>query len=193
MIENEQIGGRAVPVEDGHVKAAPNMQYVRLGNSGLKVSRLILGTATYGPKTDVAWRVEEGGSTEASQRSSTYTLDKHSCQTFLAQLASLATGEEIIGKFLKIVLRENAVVMTKSFFPVGDSPKAGPAGLTVSSGNNRKHIFENVKAGLKRLQTDYIDVLLNVKKLKDVLGAFLGAEARAKEAIEELAKYVALL
>lgn len=37
----------------------PKMQYVRLGKSGLKVSRLIFGCATYGTKSDVAWRIEE--------------------------------------------------------------------------------------------------------------------------------------
>ncbi|KAL2795126.1 major facilitator superfamily domain-containing protein [Aspergillus keveii] len=59
MIKNAQIQGRTVPTEYGHVKPAPKMQYVRLGDSGLKVSRLILGTATYGSKSDVAWRIEE--------------------------------------------------------------------------------------------------------------------------------------
>lgn len=64
----------------------------------------------------------------------------------------------------------------QSYHPVGDSAKNGPAGLTMTSGNNRKvvsisssyviaqahvaqHIFDNVKLALKRLQTDYIDVL----------------------------------
>jgi hypothetical protein len=58
MIKN-QTQGRTVPIEYGHSRPAPKMQYVRLGNSGLKVSRLIFGTATYGIKEDVAWRVEE--------------------------------------------------------------------------------------------------------------------------------------
>lgn len=58
MLKNG-ISGRTVPIEYGHSKPAPKMQYVRLGNSGLKVSRLIFGTATYGVKSDVAWRVEE--------------------------------------------------------------------------------------------------------------------------------------
>ncbi|KAL2838644.1 Aldo/keto reductase [Aspergillus pseudoustus] len=156
MIKNAQIQGRTVPVEYGHVKPAPRMQYVRLGNSGLKVSRLILGTATYGSKSDVAWRVEEEEALKHLQRAWDLGFNTFDTSNFYCN----GVSEEILGKFLKTVPRENAVVMTKSFFPVGDSSKAGPAGLTVSAGNNRKHIFDNVKAALKRLQIDYIDVLL---------------------------------
>ncbi|KAL3489924.1 Aldo/keto reductase [Aspergillus germanicus] len=156
MIKNAQIQGRTVPIEYGHVKPAPKMQYVRLGDSGLKVSRLILGTATYGSKSDVAWRVEEEEALKHLQRAWELGFNTFDTSNFYCN----GVSEEILGKFLKTIPRENAVVMTKSFFPVGDSSKAGPAGLTVSAGNNRKHIFDNVKAALKRLQTDYIDVLL---------------------------------
>ncbi|KAL4791479.1 Aldo/keto reductase [Aspergillus venezuelensis] len=155
MIKNAQIQGRTVPVEFGHVKEAPKMQYVRLGNTGLKVSRLILGTATYGSKTDVAWRVEEEEALKHLKRGWELGFNTFDTSNFYCN----GVSEEILGKFLQTVPRENVVVMTKSYFPVGDSSKAGPAGLTLSGGNNRKHIFDNVKNALKRLQTDYIDVL----------------------------------
>ncbi|KAJ3466417.1 hypothetical protein MRS44_003981 [Fusarium solani] len=67
MIKN-QIKGRTMPIEYGYSKTAPKMRYVRLGNSGLKVSRLIMGTATYGIKSDVAWRVEEEEAPKHLQR-----------------------------------------------------------------------------------------------------------------------------
>ncbi|PYH92640.1 Aldo/keto reductase [Aspergillus ellipticus CBS 707.79] len=137
------------------------MQYVRLGNSGLKVSRLILGTATFGSKADVAWRIEEEEALKHLQVSIDLTSLGLGFNTFdTSNFYCNGKSEEILGKFLQTVPRENAVVMTKSHFPIGDSSKAGPAGLTLSSGNNRKHIFDNIKAALKRLQTDYVDVLL---------------------------------
>lgn len=148
--------GRTVPVEHGHVKPAPKMQYVRLGNSGLKVSRLIMGTATYGTKADVAWRVEEDEALRHLQRAWELGFNTFDTSNFYCN----GVSEEILGKFLQTVPRESVVVMTKSHFPVGNSAKAGPAGLTLSSGNNRKHIFDNVKSALARLKTDYIDVLL---------------------------------
>ncbi|PYI04703.1 Aldo/keto reductase [Aspergillus sclerotiicarbonarius CBS 121057] len=156
MIKNKAITGRTVPVEYGHQKEAPKMQYVRLGNSGLKVSRLIFGTATYGTKADVAWRIEEEEALKHLQRAWELGFNTFDTSNFYCN----GVSEEILGKFLKTVPREAAVVMTKCHFPIGDSSKSGPAGLTLSSGNNRKHIFDNVKQALKRLQTDYIDVML---------------------------------
>ncbi|KAI8680862.1 Aldo/keto reductase [Fusarium sp. Ph1] len=131
------------------------MRYVRLGNSGLKVSRLIMGTATYGIKSDVVWRVEEEEALKHLQRAWELGFNTFDTSNFYCN----GVSEEILGKFLKTVPREAVVVMTKSHFPVGNSETQGPAGLTLTAGNNRKHIFDNVKLALKRLQTDYIDVL----------------------------------
>ncbi|KAF5502080.1 putative aryl-alcohol dehydrogenase [Colletotrichum aenigma] len=131
------------------------MPYVRLGKSGLKVSRLILGMATYGTKKDVAWRIEEEEALQHLKRAWELGFNTPDTSNFYCN----GISEEILGKFLKTVPRESVVVMTKSFHPVGDSEKQGPAGLTMTSGNNRKHIFDNVKLALKRLDTDYIDGL----------------------------------
>ncbi|KAM0561256.1 hypothetical protein ACHAPJ_003134 [Fusarium lateritium] len=172
MIKNG-IQGRTVPTEYGHSKPAPKMRYVRLGNSGLKVSRLIFGTATYGTKQDVAWRVEEEEALKHLRRAWDLGFNTFDTSNFYCN----GVSEEILGKFLKTVPRESVVIMTKSHFPVGNSKVQGPAGLTLTAGNNRKvndpslhpfaltntkrnkHIFDNVKLALKRLQTDYIDVL----------------------------------
>ncbi|KAH0421474.1 hypothetical protein CcaCcLH18_13413 [Colletotrichum camelliae] len=152
---NSGYQGRTVPMEFGHSKPAPKMPYVRLGKSGLKVSRLILGMATYGTKKDVAWRIEEEEALQHLKRAWELGFNTFDTSNFYCN----GISEEILGKFLKTVPRESVVVMTKSFHPVGDSEKQGPAGLTMTSGNNRKHIFDNVKLALKRLDTDYIDVL----------------------------------
>ncbi|KAI8191367.1 hypothetical protein K4K51_012477 [Colletotrichum sp. SAR 10_75] len=128
---NSGYQGQTVPTEFGHSKPAPKMPYVRLGKSGLKVSRLILGMATYGTKKDVAWRIEE--EEEALQHlKRAWELGFNTFDT--SNFYCNGISEEILGKFLKTVPRESVVVMTK-------------------------HIFDNVKLALKRLDTDYIDVL----------------------------------
>ncbi|KAJ3962733.1 hypothetical protein N0V92_000525 [Colletotrichum tropicale] len=111
--------------------------------------------ATYGTKQDVAWRIEEEEALRHLKRAWELGFNTFDTSNFYCN----GISEEILGKFLKTVPRESVVVMTKSFHPVGDSEKQGPAGLTMTSGNNRKHIFDNVKLALKRLDTDYIDVL----------------------------------
>ncbi|KAI8235336.1 hypothetical protein K4K55_004380 [Colletotrichum sp. SAR 10_96] len=129
---NSGYQGRTVPTEFGHSKPAPKMPYVRLGKSGLKVSRLILGMATYGTKKDVAWRIEEEEALQHLKRAWELGFNTFDTSNFYCN----GISEEILGKFLKTVPR-----------------------LTMTSGNNRKHIFDNVKLALKRLDTDYIDVL----------------------------------
>ncbi|KAI8162558.1 hypothetical protein K4K49_000709 [Colletotrichum sp. SAR 10_70] len=127
---NSGYQGRTVPTEFGHSKPAPKMPYVRLGKSGLKVSRLILGMATYGTKKDVAWRIEEEEALQHLKRAWELGFNTFDTSNFYCN----GISEEILGKFLKTVPRESVVVMTK-------------------------HIFDNVKLALKRLGTDYIDVL----------------------------------
>ncbi|OHF04023.1 alcohol dehydrogenase [Colletotrichum orchidophilum] len=127
---NSGYQGRTVPTEFGHSKPAPKMPYVRLGKSGLKVSRLILGMATYGTKEDVAWRIEEEEALQHLKRAWDLGFNTFDTSNFYCN----GISEEILGKFLKTVPRESVVVMTK-------------------------HIFDNVKLALKRLDTDYIDVL----------------------------------
>ncbi|KAJ5717569.1 alcohol dehydrogenase [Penicillium malachiteum] len=135
MIKNKEITGRTVPIEHGHEKLAPKMQYVRLGNSGLKVSRFIFGTATYGIKSDVAWRVEKEEALTRLQRAWELGFNTFDTSNFYCN----GVSEEILGEFIKTVPRGAVVIMTKASIYY--------------------HIFDNVKAALKRLQTDYIDVM----------------------------------
>ncbi|KAI9066914.1 aryl-alcohol dehydrogenase [Trametes sanguinea] len=140
------------------------MQYVRLGNSGLKVSRIILGTMSYGSSSWQPWVLGE----EEAIKHIKFAYD-HGITTFdTANVYSNGLSEQILGKAIKQLNlpREELVIMTKLFFPViADMSvvtvhkKPEELGVINQRGLNRKHIFDSVKASLKRLQLDYVDVL----------------------------------
>ncbi|KAJ7363874.1 Aldo keto reductase [Mycena albidolilacea] len=143
------------------------MSYVRLGNSGLKVSRLILGTMQYGSNEWQPWILSESIAIEHIKAA--YDLG---IQTFdTADIYSNGITEVVFGNAIKALdlPREEIVIMTKIKHHV---PKSGPSewflttkkdpnayGYVNQGGLSRKHIFDGVKASLKRLQVDYIDVL----------------------------------
>ncbi|QRW09233.1 aldo/keto reductase family protein [Ceratobasidium sp. AG-Ba] len=121
------------------------MEYVRLGQSGLKVSRIILGMMTYGDRRWEGWVLgeEEGiAHVKAAYEMGIQTFDT-------ANMYSNGRSEEILGKAIKELHlpRDEIVVMTKVYGVVG------------RTAGDRKHIFESVKHSLKRLQLDYVDVL----------------------------------
>ena len=124
------------------------MQYIRLGNSGLKVSRLCLGMMSYGAKS---WRDWVLGEEEADEHVRT-ALD-HGINFFdTANVYSLGVSEEITGRtLLKHVRRDEVVIATK----VRGQMRAGDVN---GMGLSRKHIMEQVDASLRRLGTDYIDL-----------------------------------
>ncbi|KAI0806702.1 aryl-alcohol dehydrogenase [Fomes fomentarius] len=146
----------------------PNkMSYVRLGNSGLKVSRIILGCMSYGSSSWAGWVIDDQ---EEAIKHIKYAYE-HGIQTFdTANVYSNGLSEVILGKAIKQLNlpREELVIMTKLYSPVSPDPsinlvtsgkKPEEAGIINQHGLNRKHIFDSVKASLKRLQLDYIDVL----------------------------------
>ncbi|EKM52795.1 uncharacterized protein PHACADRAFT_261425 [Phanerochaete carnosa HHB-10118-sp] len=142
------------------------MQYVRLGNSGLKVSKIILGCMSYGIKSWADWVLEE----EEAIKHIKYAYDA-GIQTFdTANVYSNGHSEIILGNAIrKLGLpREELVILTKLYGAVppdstisivrsGKTPEE--FGIINQKGLNRKHVFDSVKASLKRLQLDYIDVL----------------------------------
>ncbi|KAJ1305387.1 hypothetical protein OPQ81_000402 [Rhizoctonia solani] len=142
------------------------MTYVRLGNSGLKVSRIILGLMSYGNKDWSAWVLDEEEGVKHIKAA--YDLG---IQTFdTANVYSNGESERILGKAIKRLNlpRDEIVVMTKLFGVVGRTPgetyygnmQLADANRYVNQyGLSRKHIFESVKHSLERLQLDYIDVL----------------------------------
>ncbi|PIL33284.1 transporter [Ganoderma sinense ZZ0214-1] len=142
------------------------MQYVRLGNSGLKVSKIILGTMQYGSPEWQAWVLGE----DEALKQIKFAYE-HGIQTFdTANVYSNGHSETVLGNAVKKLglPRDELVIMTKVYFPVPADPstnlftsgkKPEDVGIINQHGLNRKHIFDSVKASLKRLQMDYIDVL----------------------------------
>lgn len=143
------------------------MTYTRLGSSGLKVSRIILGLMTYGTPKWQGWVLDE----EEGFKHIKAAYDA-GIQTFdIADMYSSGMSEVILGKAIKKfnLPRDEIVIMTKVFSPVGKdmdsntqlAPEAelNALGYVNQYGLSRKHIFEGVKRSLERLQLDYIDVL----------------------------------
>jgi len=147
--------------------ATRRVPYVRLGNSGLKVSRIILGCMSYGSPEWQSWVLGE----EESVKQIKFAYDC-GVQTFdTANVYSNGLSEIVLGKAIKQynLPRDEIVVMTKVRGAVGktvdvlamDLFRKGPdnLGYVNQHGLSRKHIFDSVKASLQRLQLDYIDVL----------------------------------
>ncbi|KAJ5088625.1 hypothetical protein N7456_012241 [Penicillium angulare] len=150
--------------KDNH--APRKMQYQRLGNSGLKVSRIILGCMTYGnPDWEGSpWVLDEEKSLPLLKRA--FELGINTFDT--ANTYSNGQSEVILGKALKkySIPRSRVVIMTKVYYPVlEDEPNSRPSPaindgpLVNQMGLSRKHIFDAVEGSLRRLDTDYIDVL----------------------------------
>ncbi|KAG7447787.1 Aldo/keto reductase [Guyanagaster necrorhizus] len=138
---------------------------VRLGNSGLKVSRIILGCMSYGSTQWQPWVLTKEQGIEHIKAA--YDAGINTFDT--ADTYSNGLSEIILGEAIKThnIPRENIVVLTKVYGVVGDSPdvslfgdpRADSEGYVNRHGLSRKHIFDAVKGSLKRLQVDYIDVL----------------------------------
>ncbi|GAB1523638.1 hypothetical protein RhiTH_006788 [Rhizoctonia solani] len=137
-----------------------NMQYVRLGNSGLKVSRVILGTMSYGSPEWQKWVLDEEEGIKHIKLA--YEMG---IQTFdTANAYSNGLSEVVLGKAIKQLNlpRDEIVVMTKVYFQVGhriNEFTMGGGGPPNEHGLSRKHIFDSIKRSLERLQLDYVDVL----------------------------------
>ncbi|MBT7615735.1 MAG: aldo/keto reductase [Calditrichaeota bacterium] len=123
------------------------MEYVKLGNSGLKVSRLCLGMMSYG---DPQWRDWTMGEEEAEPIvKQAWELGINFFDT--ANMYSLGVSEVVTGKILKkFAKREEVVIASKVHFPMGKGPN--------ERGLSRKHINASVNDSLRRLDTDYIDL-----------------------------------
>jgi len=124
------------------------MQYVNLGKSGLKVSRLCLGMMTYGTSKWRPWILDEKDSRPFIKKA----LDAGINFFDTADIYSKGVSEELTGKLLREfgVKRENVVVATKVYFNLTDEINGG--------GLSRKHIMDAIDASLKRLGMDYVDL-----------------------------------
>ncbi|TFK23350.1 oxidoreductase [Coprinopsis marcescibilis] len=140
--------------------------YVRLGNSGLKVSKIILGCMSYGSSKWESWVLDE----EESIKSIKAAFDAGINAFDTADVYANGESEVVLGKAIKQLdlPRDQIVVLSKLYFTVGTeidenafyAPDTADAkGYVNQHGLSRKHIFDGVKGILKRLQLDYIDVL----------------------------------
>ena len=117
------------------------MEYRKIGKWGVKVSAIGLGSwLTYGGG------VEEQAATEQIQ----FAFENGINFFDTANVYSAGRGEITVGKALKNYKRNDFVLATKVFFPMGTGPN--------DRGLSRKHIFEQCHASLQRLQMDYIDL-----------------------------------
>ncbi len=122
------------------------MQHIKFGRTGLRVSRLCLGTMTFGLQCDEAQshailnKAAEGGID---------FLDTADVYPLGGGRATVGRTEEIVAGWLK-GKRQNYVVATKCFGQTGPKPW--------DQGMSRKHILEAIDASLKRLGTDYVDL-----------------------------------
>lgn len=123
------------------------MDYVRLGQSGLKVSRISLGTMTYGDPAWRDWVLPEEQSRPFYQRALELGINFFDT----ADVYSLGISEEITGRALKdFARRDQVVIATKVHGKMGEGPN--------DHGLSRGHILSAAQASLKRLGTDYIDL-----------------------------------
>lgn len=123
------------------------MKYVRLGQTGLKVSRICLGMMSYGTPEWREWVLDEAAARPFVQRAIELGINFFDT----ADMYSLGLSEEVTGKLLKeFSTREEVVLATKVYFPIGKGPNGG--------GLSRKHIMEAIDHSLRRLGTDYVDL-----------------------------------
>jgi len=123
------------------------MQYVRLGRTGLKVSRICLGTMTYGTPEWRPWVLDE-----AASRAFFVRALEHGINFFdTADMYSHGVSEQVVGRALnELSRRDQVVIATKAFYPLRDGPN--------ERGLSRKHLFDAIDASLQRLGTDYVDL-----------------------------------
>jgi aryl-alcohol dehydrogenase (NADP+) len=122
------------------------VQHVRLGRTGLNVSRICLGTMTFG------LQVDEPGSLailDAGADKGITFIDTADAYPLGGDLTTAGRTEEIVGKWLQ-GKRDDFVIATKCFAPMGTRPW--------NMGNSRRHIMDSIEASLRRLRTDFIDL-----------------------------------
>jgi aryl-alcohol dehydrogenase-like predicted oxidoreductase len=124
------------------------MQYVNLGRTGLRVSRLCLGTMTYGDPAWRSWVLPE----EAGRPFIKRALEAGINFFDTADMYSSGVSEEVVGRAVRdfAARRDDVVIATKVFFAMSDGPN--------DRGLSRKHILAAIDNSLRRLGTDYIDL-----------------------------------
>ncbi|TDQ04434.1 aldo/keto reductase [Labedaea rhizosphaerae] len=124
------------------------MDYVRLGGTGLVVSRLCLGMMSFGDGSRRAWHLGAEAAAPIVRRA----VERGITFFDTADMYSGGVGEQLTGKLLSSVFgnREDYVLATKVYYPTSSSPNG--------KGLSRKHIMAAIDASLRRLGTDYVDL-----------------------------------
>jgi aryl-alcohol dehydrogenase (NADP+) len=122
------------------------MQYSKLGSSGLSVSRLCLGTMTFGLQTE---EEEARRILDEAHASGVNFLDTADVYPLGGDLNTAGRTEEIVGRWLK-GKRQKLIVATKAVGKVGANDW--------DQGSSRKHLLDAIDGSLRRLQTDYVDL-----------------------------------
>lgn len=123
------------------------MEYVRLGATGVRVSRLCLGCMTYGTPKWHKWILDDAASRPFFKQALEAGINFFDT----ADAYSLGVSEEVTGRALKeLAQRDQIILATKVYNAVGDGPN--------DRGLSRKHILDSIDASLRRLQTDYVDL-----------------------------------
>ena len=126
------------------------MRYTTLGRTGMTVSRLALGCMSYGDPGWRPWVLDEAAARPFFQRAIELGINFFDT----SDMYSLGRSEEVTGKLLReLGRREELVIATKVFFPMGATPDAPNMG-----GLSRKHIVQACEASLRRLGVDAIDL-----------------------------------
>jgi aryl-alcohol dehydrogenase-like predicted oxidoreductase len=123
------------------------VQYVNLGSTGLRVSRVCLGMMSYGNDSERPWVLDEAGAepiVKAAADGGITFFD--TADTYSGGASEVATGQ-LLPKFFS---RDAVVVATKVFSPMGSGEN--------DRGLSRKHILSGIDASLRRLDMDYVDL-----------------------------------
>jgi aryl-alcohol dehydrogenase-like predicted oxidoreductase len=122
------------------------MEHIRFGRTGLKVSRLCLGTMTFGYQSDADTSLAVMDAADAAGITFFDTADMYPLG---APYEAFGRTEELIGQWLGR-RRDEFIIASKCYFPTGPRPW--------DAGNSRQNIMRAVEASLRRLQTDHIDL-----------------------------------
>src|SRR5512139_3395837 len=124
------------------------MEYIRLGSTGMKVSRLCLGCMSYGGPTERwPWALDEETSRPFIKRALELGINFFDT----ADVYSNGMSETVVGRALRdFASRDEVVIATKVYSEMGPGPN--------DRGLSRKHILSSIDASLQRLGTDYVDL-----------------------------------
>jgi aryl-alcohol dehydrogenase-like predicted oxidoreductase len=128
------------------------MEQVRLGRSGLRVSRICLGMMTYGSPAWRPWVLDEAAARPIVRRAAELGVNFYDT----ADMYSAGVSEEITGRLLKEIYsdRDDYVLATKVYFDVSGPARRRPN----RSGLSRKHVMSAIDASLRRLGLDHVDL-----------------------------------